>query len=105
IYMIPDSDECLALDLTDDDRRDILPLAELPAPYLLNQLFNHTAIKTIYLQCGVRACRVHSGESDSQAVAAWQAEFDRLVDPLGNVCLGREVIPAIGRFVPGGILS
>jgi hypothetical protein len=92
IYMIPDSDECLALDLTDDDRRDILPLAELPAPYLLNQLFNHAAIKTIYLQCGVRACRVHSGESDSQAVAAWQAEFDRFVDPLVVVALGERVI-------------
>ncbi|MGA7805247.1 hypothetical protein [Bradyrhizobium sp.] len=94
IYIIPDSDECLALDLTEDDRRDMLPPADLLAPFLLSQLFDHAAIKDMYLRCGVRACRVHSGESDSQSVAAWQREFDRVVDPLVVIALGER---SVGR--------
>jgi hypothetical protein len=103
IYMIQDSDECLALDLTEDDRRDVLPPAELPAPFLLNQLFDHTAIKDIYLRCGVRRCRVHSGDADRRLVEKWQRQLDRFVEPLVTIAVGERAVarkfgPSLARL-------
>jgi hypothetical protein len=82
IYVVPDSDECLGLDLTDEKRFDVMELANFPEVFLLQGLFSETAIKDLKLRYGMRTCRVHRGERDPDLVRKWERDFARAVDPL-----------------------
>lgn len=81
-YVIKDSLECLALDLTDDNRSDIQSLANFPRADFLKQLFDHKAIKKMQLLYGLRNCRVHSGKKDFEQVLKWNKELASAIDPL-----------------------
>jgi hypothetical protein len=78
IYVVDDARKCLALDLTRDDLVDVLPLADFPRVYLLQNLFS-SAIKDMKLIPAFRTCRLHRGDRDTREM---RRRFDRVVDPL-----------------------
>jgi hypothetical protein len=82
MYVVQDGNACLALDMTDEKRFDIMELADFPRVSLLYSFFKHEAIKDLKLLYGLRTCRVHRGERSPKLVAKWMREFDRVVDPL-----------------------
>jgi hypothetical protein len=82
MYVVPDSNECLALDLTNENRIEMMRLADFPRVFLLHEFFQHAAIKDLKLLYGLRTCRVHRGERDARLVKRWMRNFGRIVDPL-----------------------
>jgi len=82
IYVIADGVECLALDMTDDARRDVQNLARFPRVDLLRELFNHRAIKDMQLRYGLRTCRIHRGDRRQKDVERGYRQLARAVDPL-----------------------
>jgi hypothetical protein len=88
IYVVDDARHCLALDLTREEFVDVLPLADFPRVYLLQNLFN-PAIKGIKLFPALRTCRLHRGERDSSEM---QRKFDRVIDPLILLALAERKI-------------
>ncbi|HEY4256780.1 MAG TPA: hypothetical protein VGM66_06180 [Candidatus Udaeobacter sp.] len=87
MYVVPDGNECLALDLTDDDRIEVMDMATFPKVFLLYSFFQHSAVKTLKLLYSLRTCRVGRGEPDKKLVEKWKREFDRALDPLILVAL------------------
>jgi hypothetical protein len=102
-YVVTDARECLALDMTDDARRDdIENLAIFPPVDLLCELFDHKAIKTAQIFYGLRTCRVHRGEHDPADVARWNRELARAIDPLILLALvERSISRRLGRAMAG----
>jgi hypothetical protein len=105
VYAVRDGNECLALDLTDENRFDIMELASFPRGFLLYSFFQQAAIRDLKQLYGIRTCRVHKGERDRKLVDTWMRDFDRVVDPLLalakrwiNRCLGTWTV-AVFRFV------
>lgn len=88
IYVVGDARHCLALDLTRDDFVDVLPLADFPPVYLLQNLFN-PAIKDVKLIPALRTCRLHRGERDASEM---QRRFDRVIDPLVLLALAERKV-------------
>jgi hypothetical protein len=97
-YVIPDAFECLALDMTDDARRERQPLAEFPAADLLRQLFDPAAVRELQLHCGLRSCSIRRGGAVASASARHEREIARAVDPLIRLALlERSVVRRGGR--------
>jgi hypothetical protein len=92
MYVVPDGNECLALDMTDDQRFERMELANFPRVSLLYSFFKHAAIKDLMLLYGTRTCRIHRGERSPELVAKWLREFDRVVDPLLALALAERWI-------------
>ena len=82
VYVVDDARHCLALDMTRDEFVDVLPLADFPRVYLLQNLFNDHAIKDLKLIYGLRTCRLIRGKRDPAQVERSVQEFDRVVDTL-----------------------
>ncbi len=82
MYVVADGQECLALDLTDEKRFDIMELAHFPQVFLLHGFFNKHAIKDLKLIYGLRNCRVYRGKHDPNLVRHWERQFSSIVDPL-----------------------
>ena len=92
VYVVSDSVECLALDMSEDSRYEDQPLADFPYVALLRQLFNRHATQDIQLEQGFRTCRIHDGEQPPRLVGKWRREFDRVVDPLILIALAERKI-------------
>jgi hypothetical protein len=98
-YVVPDANECLALDMTEDARMDPLPLAEFPRVDLLRQFFDHGAINEMQLLHGLRTCRVHRGDRLERDVNRWKRELARAVDPVIVLALAeRRVVRRLGSL-------
>jgi hypothetical protein len=92
VYVVADSKTALALDLTDDARRDVQSVAKFPRTDFLRELFDHRAINDMQLLYGLRTCRVHRSESSPDKVADWSDKFARSVDPVIFLALVERLI-------------
>ena len=99
-YVIKDSLECLALDLTEDNRHDIQSLANFPRADFLKELFDHTAIKKIQLLYGLQTCRVHIGNKEIEKILKWNNELASEIDPLIYLSiLERKIFYSYGNLI------
>lgn len=100
VYVVEDGLECLALDLTDDDRKDIQSLARFPRADLLKELFDHRAVNDLQLLYGLRSCRVHRGVREQAKTSKWYRDVEVAIDPLILLALaGRRVSGLLGKAV------
>lgn len=81
VYVVQDANECLALDLTADDRTDYQPAAMFPRAALQQELFNHAELQPLQLEYGRRTCHVHRAPRDELAFACWTRELSQAIDP------------------------
>jgi hypothetical protein len=81
-YVVSDARECLALDLTDDRRRDVQPVSDLPQLDLLRELFDSRGVNDIQLRYGLRTCEIHLPGANSTEIETWRRQLSRLIDPL-----------------------
>lgn len=87
-YVIPDSQECLSLDMTDNIRLDEgMEKSCFPRADLLSEFFNHAAVKEMQLQYGLHSCRVHRGERTPAEIRRWEQHLSGAIDPLILIAL------------------
>lgn len=99
-YVISNARDCLALDLTADDRVDIQALADLPRPDLLTELFDHRAINEMQLLYALRTCRIYRGDPGSATLSRQEQAFARGIDPLILAAVAeRKLARRLGRGV------
>lgn len=82
MYVVLDGNDCLALDLTDSNRIEVMDSATFPRVFLLYSLFQHNAIKNFKLLYALRTCRIHKEKGESGPAKGWLHAFDRAIDPL-----------------------
>jgi O-methyltransferase len=98
VFVIPDSSDCLALDMTDDLRVDVYELSQFPRALLLRQFATRGTMNEIQLQYGLRTCRVHYGERPAEDVLRWQRTFAAAINPLIALAIAeRKVAAKLGR--------
>ena len=103
-YVIPDSRECLSLDMTDNVRLDEgMEKSRFPRADLLTELFNHAAIKDMQLRYGLHNCRVYRGERASADVRRWEQDLSRAIDPLVLIALSERRIARWLGWLPSAL--
>lgn len=103
-YVIPDSRECLSLDLTDSVRLDeSMKKSRFPRADLLVELFDHSAVKDAQLRYGLRSCRVHRGERDSVDIDHWERQLSSAIDPLILIALSERRLSGWLGWLPSAI--
>jgi hypothetical protein len=101
VHVVPDSDDCLALDLTDDLRMDIQPVSDFPRVDLLSEFFNEKMIKDMQLHHGRSTCRIHLEDTAKSTVDAHNRRLSDAIDPLILLALiGRKLSHRLGRLLP-----
>jgi hypothetical protein len=100
VYVIRDGLECLALDMTDDNRRYSQPVAHFPQIDFMRQLFAMTVEGDVQLKYALHTCRVHRGNRPPELVAAWKRELSQAIDPLIRIALAdRAIFRSLGKVV------
>jgi hypothetical protein len=100
-YIVEDGAECLALDLTADERRDEgMPVSAFPKVDLFKQLLKRMAVNDMQLRYGLRTCHVHLGDSNDDDRRHWRRQFSKAVDPLVVIAIfARTIEDRLGRWI------
>jgi len=98
VCVVEDAAQCLALDMTEDTRRDVLPFAYFPQGDLLRQMFTRETMNEVQLRYGRNTCRVGVDQEPSSEVRRWAASFSDAVDPLISLALlERRISARVGK--------
>jgi Fe2+ or Zn2+ uptake regulation protein len=105
VYVVRDSLECLACDLTPRERKEGHRLSRTSVFDLLKQLLDLKFINRMNIRYGLITCHVHTGEDQSDEWKVAARRFAHEIDPIIHLSLPLRAVRRAWKVTRGFSLS